>query len=285
MGIAGDVDEKIAKQAIDQPRPRRLALARRRDHGKRDLELVELIVPRLVDARGLAGRPDEQAGEQIGQRRMPLPVQDQALEQVGSAQERAVGRGRSSQHDVIAAAGAGVAAVDHELVGAEPAEPRFLVERVRELDGLAPIRGGMDIDLDDAGIGRHLDDVQARVGRRLVAFHVDRHIELGGGRFNDREELEIVFQPFERRHEHAKPPVARLDRQRGADGDARSGRGRDRGRALHRGEHRAAWRGRLRCDGQWPASAGRDRAIRRAPSLGRRARDTGNRPAANTAKR
>src|SRR5262245_5140010 len=67
VGIAGDVDEKIAKQAIDQPRPRRLALARRRHHGQRDLEFVELVVPRLVDARGLAGRPDEQAGEQIGQ--------------------------------------------------------------------------------------------------------------------------------------------------------------------------------------------------------------------------
>src|SRR6516164_4415209 len=222
VGIAGDVDEKIAKQAINQPRPRRLALARRRHHGQRNLEFVELVVPRLVDARGLAGRADEQPREQVGQRRMPLPVQNQALEQVGSAQERAVGRGRSSQRNVIAAAGADVATVDHELVGAKPAETRFLVERVRELDGLAPIRGGLNIDLDDAGIGRHLDDVQARVGRRLVAFHMDRHIELGGGRFNDREELEIVFQPFEGRHEYAKSPVARLDRQRGTDGDARS---------------------------------------------------------------
>src|SRR5215467_1133838 len=76
VGIAGDVDEKIAKQAIDQPRPRWLALARRRHHGQRNLEFVELVVPRLVDARGLASRPDEQAGEQIGQRRVPLPVQN-----------------------------------------------------------------------------------------------------------------------------------------------------------------------------------------------------------------
>src|SRR5262245_34897963 len=84
---------------------------------------------------------------------MPLPVQNQALKQVGSAQEGAVGRGRSSQRDVIAAASADVATVDHELVGAKPAETRFLVERVRELDGLAPIHGGLNIDLDDAGIG------------------------------------------------------------------------------------------------------------------------------------
>src|SRR5215471_14058302 len=48
VGIAGNVDKKIAKQAIDQPRSWRLAFARRRDHRQRDLELVELVVPRLV---------------------------------------------------------------------------------------------------------------------------------------------------------------------------------------------------------------------------------------------
>src|ERR1700757_4110373 len=233
VSIAGDVDEKIAKQAIDQPRSRRLAFARRRHHRQRDLELVELVVPRLIDARGLAGRADEQAGEQVGQRGMPLPVQNQALEQVWSAQEGAVSRARSSQRNVIATARAHVATVDHKLVGAEPAETRFLVERVRKFDGLAPSRGGLDIDLDDAWIGRHLDDVQARVGRRLIAFRMDRHMELGGGRFNDCKELKIVFQPFEGRHEHAKPSIARLDRQRGTDWDPRSRRGR--GRALSGG--------------------------------------------------
>ena len=84
---------------------RRLRNSRSTSHGRgaspspgagtcdeRDLELVEQVLPRLVDARRLAGRPDEQAGEQIGQRRMPLPIEDQALEQIGPAQERAVGR-------------------------------------------------------------------------------------------------------------------------------------------------------------------------------------------------
>src|SRR5438034_10700302 len=85
---------------------------------------------------------------------MALPIEDHALEQVRPAQEGAVGCGRSSQYDVITAAGADVAAVEHELVGAEPAQPRFLVERMGDLDGLAPSGGGMDIDLDDAGIRR-----------------------------------------------------------------------------------------------------------------------------------
>ena len=50
---------------------------------------------------------------------MALPVQDQAAQQVRPAQERAVERGRAADHDMVAAAGAGVLAVDHELVGAE----------------------------------------------------------------------------------------------------------------------------------------------------------------------
>ena len=104
------------------------ALARRRHLRQRDLQLVEPVVPRLVDARRLAGRADEQAGEQVGERRVPLPVQDQAVQQVGPAQEGAVHRRRAAHHDMVAAAGAGVAAVDHELVGAEAALARLLVD-------------------------------------------------------------------------------------------------------------------------------------------------------------
>ncbi len=48
---------------------------------------------------------------------MALPVQHQALQQVRAAQERRVLRGRAADHDVVAAPGAGVAAVDQEAVG------------------------------------------------------------------------------------------------------------------------------------------------------------------------
>ena len=86
---------------------------------KRDLELVEGFVARLVHARRLAGRPDELAGEQVGERGVVLPVGDDAGEQVGAAQERAVGRRDAAGDDVVAAAGADVAAVEPELLGAE----------------------------------------------------------------------------------------------------------------------------------------------------------------------
>ena len=62
---------------------------------------------------------------------MILPVGDQAAQQIGPAQERAVGRRRAAEHDVVAAAGAGVPAVEHELLGAEPRVARVLVEARR----------------------------------------------------------------------------------------------------------------------------------------------------------
>ena len=55
---------------------------------------------------------------------MALPIEDQALEQIGPAQKRTIGRRLPTEHDVIAAAGAGVAAIDHELVDAEARESR-----------------------------------------------------------------------------------------------------------------------------------------------------------------
>ena len=63
---------------------------------------------------------------------MTLPIEQQALEQIGPAQERAVGGIAAAEHDVIAAAGAGVAAVDHELVGAEARLMRVFVEAARD---------------------------------------------------------------------------------------------------------------------------------------------------------
>ena len=88
--VARDVDEQVAEQPIDQPGQRRLALSRRGHLPKRDLELIERVVPCFVDARRLRRRADEQPREQIAQRGMMLPVQHQRFEQIGAPQERRV---------------------------------------------------------------------------------------------------------------------------------------------------------------------------------------------------
>ena len=126
--VAGDVDQQVAEDAVHQPR-RDVARVARRNFVEGDFQFVQRVEARFVDARRLARRTDEQAREQIRERRMVLPEGDQALEQIGPAQERTVGRRRRADDDVIAAAGAGVPAVEQELLGAEAREARFFVQR------------------------------------------------------------------------------------------------------------------------------------------------------------
>ncbi len=169
-------------------------------------------MPRFVDARRLAGRPDEHAGEQIGQRRMALPVQHEALQQIRAAQERRILRRAAADHHMIAAAGAGVAAVDQKTVGAEADFGGVFVQAESDIDRLAPVLRRLNVDLDHAGIGRHLDHLDARIVRRPVALDMNRKLHFLGSRLDRRDQLEIVFDLLDRRHEHAQHAVAHLDR-------------------------------------------------------------------------
>src|SRR5260370_37166701 len=83
---------------------------------------------------------------------------------------------------MIAAAGAGMAAVDHEFLRAQPRRVRFLVDDLGLGYELAPVGRGMNIDLDHSGIGRDAEALQAGIaaGRR-VALDPDRLAELPGG--------------------------------------------------------------------------------------------------------
>ena len=194
MRVAGGVDEQMAEEAVHEPgrdgrapasdfRPMETGCeaGRRPVAGpvpKRDFQFVERIVARLVHARALAGRADEQAAEQKRERRVILPVREQAPQQIRPAQQRAVRGRRAADDDVVAAAGAGVAAIDHELLRAQPRLARFLVKHRGVVHEFVPVGGRMDVHLDDAGIGRDLEHVEARIGRRRVAFDDDGRAEL-----------------------------------------------------------------------------------------------------------
>ena len=174
--VAGDVDQDVSQRAVHQPRWHRvtLFLTCPVDFLQRDFQLVELVVARLVHARRLAGGADEQAAEQVRERRMVVPVEQQAGQQIGPAQERAVGRRGAAQHEVVAAAGAGVAAVDHELLGRQARFERRLVEELGVVHQLAPVVHGLDVGFDHAGVGRDLQHLQALVARRRVALQHHR---------------------------------------------------------------------------------------------------------------
>jgi hypothetical protein len=64
----------VAEERVDQP-GRRLGVGVRTI--ERELELVERVVARLVDARRLRRRSDEEPGEQVRQRRVVLGERDE----------------------------------------------------------------------------------------------------------------------------------------------------------------------------------------------------------------
>src|SRR5260370_13915797 len=83
------------------------------------------------------------------------------------------GGGRAADDDVVAAAGACVASGNHEFFGAQARLAGFFVENLGVVDHFVPGIRRVNVDLDDAGIGRNLDDVEARVVRRGVALDDD----------------------------------------------------------------------------------------------------------------
>jgi hypothetical protein len=152
VGVAGDVHQQVAQHPVDDPGLllARLALGHLLEG---DGQLVEAVVAGLVDPRGLAGGADEGAGEQVRQARVVLPVGDQALHQVRAAQQRAVRRGRAAEGDVVAAAGAGVATVEHELLGAEAGLAGLLVEDLVSRTSSSQLEAGCTLTSMTPGSG------------------------------------------------------------------------------------------------------------------------------------
>ena len=218
--VACYVRQHVAQQTVDQPGRRRVACARRWDLRKGDLQLIERVSARLVDPRRLARRADKEAGEKITERRVTLPEKDQRFQEVRAPQKGAVIGGRAADDDMIAAAGSRMAAVDHELVGAKSAQARLFIDRLGRRDAVVPAMGRMNVHLDDAGVGRDADHVQARIMGRRVAFDMDGQPKLRRRRFRRVQQRQIVLDILDRRHEDAKPPVARLDRKRSSNGAA-----------------------------------------------------------------
>ena len=214
MRVARHVDQQMTEQAIDQP-GRAMLLARKLLTG--NLQFVQAVVPGFVHPRRLTRRPDERAGKQIRQRRMIVPIRHQAAEQVGTPEHRALGRRRPAQHKVVAAAGAGMPAVEHELLGPQPALSRFFVQRRGVEDQFLPVAGRLNVHFQHARVGRQLEVLQAVIVRRRIAFQDDRHLQFGGGLLDRGDQTQIILEPLDRRHENVQPSLARFDAQRRAD--------------------------------------------------------------------
>jgi len=144
-----------------------------------------------------------------------VPVADQAAQQVGTPQERRVARCRTTEDEVVAAAGAGVTPVDHELLAGQARLTRRLVEEFAALDQLVPAGRRVDVHLDHARVGSDAEVLQARVQRRFVALQQHRAAQLGSHRLDGRDQLQVVLQMRQRRHEQIQAALARFGAQRG----------------------------------------------------------------------
>ena len=186
MGVAGHVNQNIAQSAVYQPRRHLVAmqLAVFVDLFDGDFQLIQLVIAGFVNPRGLAGGPDKHAAEQVTQGRVVVPVQQQAGQQFRASQKRAVRRGCSTHHEVVAAAGAGVAAIGHELFGGQMGFKRCVVQKFGVFDEFAPVAHGVDVDFDHAGVWRDLQQLQARVAWRRVPFQHDLYTQTFGCGFN-----------------------------------------------------------------------------------------------------
>ena len=105
-----------------------LAGARVRDLIEGDLQFVERVRAGFIHPRMLAGGTDEESGEEVGERGVILPEADQAAEQIGPPQKRAVFRSDAPDDYVIAAPRAGRAAVEQKFFGSETRLPGQVVE-------------------------------------------------------------------------------------------------------------------------------------------------------------
>ncbi len=94
---------------------------------------------------------------------MVLPVDDQTLQQVWSAQERAVHRRHATQGDMIPTPRTGMSSIQHEFFGPQATLSGLGVDTFSDLCELIPITRGMDINLDHSRIRRYLQDLDTTV--------------------------------------------------------------------------------------------------------------------------
>jgi hypothetical protein len=171
----------------------------------------------LVDARGLGGGADEEAGEQVGQRGVVLGEGDEAGEQVGALDEGAVEQRGAAHGDVVAAAAALLAAVEHVLLGVQARGEGAVEDGVDEGGVLGGRGDGGEVDLEDAGVGGDGEAEEVGAGRRGVAAQAQVD---GGGvarEAEDGDEGEELLGGPEGREEDVDGAVARFDAERGAD--------------------------------------------------------------------
>ena len=187
--VAGDVHQEVTEELVGAPgRWRRARLVAVEGAGERDLHLVERVVPGLVEARRLRGGSDEEAAEQIRERRMVLDEGEQAREQGRVAHERALQRLGPADGDVVAAAASCLPSVEQVLLRREPDLEGSFEDGLHQRRVLGEAAHRRQVHLENAGVGSNRQLDEAGVARRRIAFQQHRGRGPGAGLVDDGDQ-------------------------------------------------------------------------------------------------
>ena len=167
----------------------------------------------LVGPWRLGGRTHAGAAEQVGQRRVVLPVAQDAHQPGRPAEEGMVGQVGSTPEQVVAATGALLAATGRRLPAAQALGGAGLLQQGHPAVVIGPAMADRQIDLEHTGIGRQPQHLPVAIGihrqhtaeprRRQLAQAVGHGLQqrfqraAGEGR---QEQLPTVGADFEGEH-------------------------------------------------------------------------------------
>jgi hypothetical protein len=83
-----------------------------------------------------------------------------------------------------------------------------LIQELGVIDELIPARSRMNVHLDHARVRRDLQHLETGIAWRRIPFYHHFHVQIGGGCFNGREQVEVVIELGQRRHEHMQQALA-----------------------------------------------------------------------------
>ena len=118
---------------------------------------------------------------------------------------------------MVAAAGTGVAAVEHEFLRREPGQPRLVVQNGRIGHQFIPASRRMDVDFDDAGIRRDIQHFDPCIGGGRITFDRNGHAQFARRFLQRGDQREIVLEIRQRRHEYMELRLTHFDAQRGTN--------------------------------------------------------------------
>ena len=212
VGVAAAVGHQIAKEAVEETTVRR-PVERVDAHAGR-FELVQLADQGLVGARGLRPRTDILTGEKIRKRRVPLPIADDARDEVRTLKEGVLVEAWAPEQHVGAASCPLNLAVEMMAQGVEPLLGRGAGHPPQDVIVFAPGARRRQVHFEHARVRRKPERRDRRCAARPVpADHQPLGFSAHRNTFEGLDQRDKRLE-VERRNEDVQLTVMDLHRER-----------------------------------------------------------------------